>query len=118
MSVLVNLALATICFTSNGVEKCANVLIGKTTPRGEFVLQQRLTDDPGYGGDVLQFDEDEKSVLAVHRVWLLNPKQNRLQRLSSPDPKDRVITNGCINVDPIIYQEIVDCCSNLSLTVK
>lgn len=118
MSVIVSIALATICFTSNGVEKCANVLVGKDTPRGEYTLQQRLTDDPGYGGDVLQFKEDEKEVFAIHRVWLLRPAEHRQARLASPNPKQRVITNGCINVDPVIYQELVDCCSNQSLIVK
>lgn len=117
--IVVDLALATICFLSGAEQVCHNALVGPSTPRGEFSLVQRLTKDPGYGGDVLQFAEDAKQVYAIHRVWTLKPEQKRLQRLVSGDPKQRnSITNGCINVDPAVYQKLMDCCIDHKLVVK
>lgn len=119
--VVVSIALATICFTMQpgGTEECHPVLIGADTPRGEYVLNQRLTDDAGYGGDVLQFLEGPKEVYAIHRVYLLNPKERRAERLRSPDPKQRKITRGCINVDPAVYARLLECCSrNFPILVK
>jgi len=120
MSIIVSIALATICFTYNGIEECHPVLLGKNipTPVGEFKMTQRLTKDPGYGGDVLQFYEDEKMVYALHRVWLLRPEQHRLDRLKSPNIKDRFISSGCINVEPEVYEKILDCCSTEPLIIK
>jgi hypothetical protein len=120
MSVIVNIALATICFTYNGTEECHPVLLGKgtATPMGEFILQKRYTDDKGYGGDVLQFHETKNEVYAIHRVWLLNPEQKRLERLKSSNVKDRYISGGCINVDPAVYQKLLDCCSSGVLIIK
>lgn len=119
--IVVDITLATICFTTQlgGAERCHPVLIGADTPRGTFVVNQRLTDDPGYGGDVLQFKETSTAVYAIHRVYLLNPKERRAQRLASPLASDRHITRGCINVDPSVYDQLVDCCSrNETLTIK
>jgi signal peptidase I len=119
--VVVSITLATICFTSQlgGAEECHPVLIGADTPRGEFTLNQRITQSPGYGGDVLQFRDDPDGVYAIHRVYLLNPKEKRAERLRSPDPKMRRITHGCINVDPAIYSKLMDCCSrNEVLLIK
>jgi hypothetical protein len=121
MTVIVYVTTALICFTSQlgGTEECHPVLIGESTPRGNFVINRRITDDPGYGGDVLQFKEDATSVYAIHRVYLLNPKEKRAERLKSDDPARRRITNGCINVDGEVYSKLVDCCSrNGALLVK
>ena len=119
--VVVSIALATICFTATpgGTEECHPVLIGADTPRGEYTLIRRMTDDPGYGGDVLQFKETDTAVYAIHRVYLLNPKEKRDVRLRSTNVKDRHITKGCINVDPSVFQRLVDCCSrNTPLQIK
>ena len=80
--------------------ECWAVLIGSDTPVGEYKLIQRYTEDAGYGGDVLQFHEDDKAVYAIHRVWTLRPNERRKDRLKNPDPKARRITKGCVNVDP------------------
>lgn len=111
--VVVDIALATICFTMQlgGTEECHPVLVGGSTPRGSFVMNERLTDDAGYGGNVLQFKEDRDAVYAIHRVYLLNPKQNRAERLKSSNVADRRITMGCINVDPKIFDRLLECCS-------
>jgi hypothetical protein len=120
MSVLVTIALATICFTYNGIEECHPILLGKNsaTPVGEYTLKKRITADPGYGGDVLQFYETKDEVYAIHRVWLLRPEQKRLERLKSNNVKDRYISSGCINIDPVVYERLMDCCSNAQLIIK
>jgi hypothetical protein len=113
--VLVDLALATICFAG----QCYPALVGPDTPRGQFQLTHAQTPLPGYGGDVLMFKEDSKYIYAIHRVWTLNPKQRRLERLQSGDPYQRqTITMGCINIMPSVYELLVDCCSNQQLTIK
>jgi hypothetical protein len=120
MSVIINLALATICFTYGGTEECHPVLLGKNTPTpvGEFTLKRRYTRDPGYGGDVLQFYETKTDVYAIHRVWLLNPNQKRLERLKSTNIKDHFISAGCVNVEPEVYEKLIDCCTNELLIIK
>lgn len=113
--ILVNLTAATICFLG----ECHPALIGKTTPVGEYQLNLRITDSAGYGGDVLQFlDEGSNGVLAIHRVWLLKPHEKRIERLLSSDPKAHIITNGCINVMPDVYEKLKDCCSNDKLVIE
>ncbi|WP_407306974.1 hypothetical protein [Acinetobacter sp.] len=119
LSIIVNVALATLCVISPvETQECYPVLIGGDTPKGEFQLQQRLTDAKGYGGDVLQFKEEGEEIFAIHRVWTLRPWEKRQERLNSPDPKMRRITRGCINVDPEIYEKLVDCCSAAKLTIE
>lgn len=117
--VVVSLALATVCFTFNGAEQCHPALVGKDTPKGRFTLVQRLTADPGYGGDVLQFHETDKAVYALHRVWTLRPSERRAERLASSHLADRQsITGGCVNVSPEVYDALVRCCSNQSLIIQ
>lgn len=111
--VVVDILLATICFTytPGGAEECHPVLVGGDTPRGQFTLNQRMTETPGYGGDVIQFRDDPNGVYAIHRVYLLNPKEKRAERLRSFDPKVRRITRGCVNVDPTVYNRLLECCA-------
>ncbi len=120
MSVIVTIALATICFTYQGVDECHPVLLGKNmpTPVGEYSLIKRLTNDPGYGGDVLQFYETPKEVYAIHRIWLLRPEQKRAERIKSKNIKDHFISSGCINVEPEVYDKLVECCGNGQLIIK
>jgi hypothetical protein len=117
--IVVDIALAMICFLQGAEQVCHNALVGPATPTGEFRLVQRLTNSPGYGGDVLQFKEEENHVYAIHRVWTLSPKERRLQRLASPDARQRrSITNGCINVAPEVYEKLVSCCVDHLLVVR
>lgn len=120
MSITVSLTLATICFMYQGTEECHPVLLGKNiqTPAGEYSLTRRYVLTPGYGGDVLQFKEDKDVVYAIHRVWLLKPEQKRMQRLKSPNVKDHFISSGCINVEPAVYEKLVDCCTSEPLIIK
>lgn len=103
MSLTLSLSKALLCAAT----QCWPVLIGLSTPPGEYTIIQRLTNDKGYGGDVLQFHETEKVVYAIHRVWTLNPSQKREERLKSDNPADRVISKGCINVEPEVYDYLV-----------
>jgi hypothetical protein len=107
------LAAAIICFEGS----CHPALIGQHTPTGEFQLMYGTTEDPGYGGSVLQFHETEKEVFAIHQLWLLKPAQKRDQRIKSSNPKDRVITSGCVNVSKEVYDQLVECCSDDTLTI-
>jgi hypothetical protein len=117
--IVVDLLLATICFTApGGVEECHPALVGKTTPVGEFTTIQRLTEDPGYGGDVIKFKETDKLAYSIHRVWLENPKEKRRWRLEQDDPKLRVISQGCINLDEKIYDRLLECCVGQPLKIQ
>ncbi len=114
MTVVVSLSLATICFLGH----CHPALVGANTPVGAFPLQHRMVVSPGYGGDVLSFSENAESVLAIHRVWTLRPREHRPERLSSGRTSDRkLVTGGCINVSPEVYAELVDCCSRSEVQI-
>lgn len=120
MTIIVSIALATICFTYNGTEDCYPVLLGKqsSTPVGEYSLKKRITADAGYGGDVLQFHETADAVYAIHRLWNLRPEQKRKERLKSNKVSDRYISDGCINVDPEVYEKLMNCCTDQKLIIK
>jgi hypothetical protein len=112
--VLVDMALAIICFASN----CYPALVGVDTPRGEYQLRLYRDSTPGYGGDVLLFKETNTDVFLIHRVIEV-PGQYRSQRLKSGDLRQRVdVTNGCINVDPATYKKLVDCCYSSKVIIK
>ena len=73
----------------------------RTTPAGRFVSA------PGKNAsneDVIWVDYDD--AVSMHRVRPTNPKERRLQRLASPDPAQRRISYGCINV-PVAFFETV-----------
>ena len=113
--VLVDLTLAVICFAG----QCHNALVGVDTLPGEYQLIQRITAQPGYGGDVLQFAEDDKRWLGIHRVWTLRTKEKRVEKLHSIDPSvRRTVTKGCVNVAPDVYEKLVACCSTEKLVIK
>lgn len=113
-TVTVFLAKALICF--GGL--CHHALVGTDTPLGTYQFQHVLTKAAGYGGDVLVFKGNRRYIWAVHRVYLLNKKQHRAERLASDDPLVRRITMGCINTSPAVYEELVKCCSRSKLVIK
>lgn len=109
------LASALICFQG----ECHPALVGKDTNPGSYTLAPRITKDPGYGGDVLQYDRIPGLVYAIHRVWTLNPSQRRVERLQSSNPSERQnVTNGCVNVMPDVYDKLRECCSHSTLVIK
>ncbi|HEX7635763.1 MAG TPA: hypothetical protein VF427_10845 [Noviherbaspirillum sp.] len=112
--VVVSLALASICFSGG----CYPALVGSNTPAGTFALSQRETSEPGYGGDLLVYREDDRHVWAIHRVITFNAGERRLDRLASAQAEQRRgVTKGCINVMPEVYRRLVDCCSNDVLVI-
>lgn len=114
LQVIVDLGMATICFLGS----CHPALIGYSTPIGEYQLTHYAIENPKYGGDILVFKTDKKYVYAIHRVLDI-PNQQRKERLSIGNEKERKnVTLGCINIDPSVYDELVDCCSNATLIIK
>lgn len=102
--ITVVLHLALLCYMG----KCYPALVGPGTPIGTFQIKHEKTTHRGYGGDILVFKENRTSVWAIHRVWLGRPSEHRLKRLQSNDVAlRRSVTNGCINVMPDVYAELV-----------
>lgn len=113
--VVVSLAAATICFAN----ACFPALMGKETPAGTYTLRHQKVDAPGYGGDILVYRENARHVWAIHRVYTLNPAENRVARLHSGRAElRRAITKGCINVMPEVYERLVACCSGDVLVIN
>jgi hypothetical protein len=79
----------------------------KTTPAGRFVAEPGENSE---GEDIVWVDYD--LALAMHRVIKGTPQEQRARRLASPDPKERRISFGCINLPPSFYNQV------LSPTVK
>lgn len=79
----------------------------KTTPAGRFVAEPGENTE---GEDIVWIDYD--LALAMHRVVKGTPAEQRARRLASPDPKERRISFGCINLPPAFYDHV------LSPTVK
>ncbi len=50
---------------------------------------------------------DFNTALSMHPVVTSNPAERRLERLASPDPDERRITHGCINVPARFFREVV-----------
>lgn len=75
----------------------------RTTAAGRFVAHLGPSSDLG---EVLWVDYD--SGLSLHAVITSNPKERRLQRLSSPSIDERRISHGCINVPAAFYKNVVD----------
>ena len=74
----------------------------RTTPAGRFVSA------PGRnasGEDVVWVDYD--AAVSMHRVRPVDPKERRLERLASPDPAQRRISYGCINVPVAFFEAVV-----------
>ena len=74
----------------------------KTTPAGRF-LAQAGKNIPGE--DVVWVDYE--NAVSMHRVRLVDPKERRLERLASPDPAERRISYGCINVPVAFFESTI-----------
>jgi hypothetical protein len=74
----------------------------KTTPAGRFVGQAGKN---ASGEDVVWVDYAD--AVSMHRVRLVDPKERRLERLASPDPSERRISYGCINVPVEFFGAVV-----------
>lgn len=115
MEVIVDVSAAIICFAS----ACFPALVGNDTPRGKFQLTEYSTDEPGYGGNILAFKRNDKGqVYAIHRIIDV-PGQQRLARIKSPYTEHRItITAGCVNVEPEVFDKLIECCYSSKVVIK
>jgi len=74
----------------------------KTTPAGRFVG----TPGKNASGEEV-FWVDYADAVSMHRVRPVDPKERRLERLASPDPSQRRISYGCINVPVAFFESVV-----------
>jgi hypothetical protein len=74
----------------------------KTTPAGRFVGQAGKN---ASGEEVVWVDYAD--AVSMHRVRIVDPKERRLERLASPDPSQRRISYGCINVPVAFFESVV-----------
>lgn len=102
--VIVDTSKAELCFADT--KDCYPVLIGTTTPKGVFPLNLIATSKSGYGGEVIGFKQEKNFLFALHRVWLGKPHEQRLKRIASNKVADRIMTNGCINVEDAVYERL------------
>ena len=74
----------------------------RTTPAGRFDTEpgRNVTGEP-----VIWIDYD--AAVSMHRVRLGNVKEQRMARLSSPDPSMRRISYGCINVPVKFFDTVI-----------
>ena len=81
--------------TSNGI-----------TPSGEFISTKAYSSylhEP-----ITAFILGDSAAVAIHPVWLGDPKQKRPDRLLSITADDNRITNGCINIPKDFYFKVMD----------
>lgn len=103
------LTAASICFGG----ECYPALIGQSTPKGEYTLNLYRIRDPRFGGTVLEFLRVGDEAFSVHRTW-----PGREKMYSLPEEKRRNISQGCVNVDPQVYQKLVACCVGTPIVIK
>jgi hypothetical protein len=107
--VTVDILAALICFSG----ACHPALVGKETPKGVYRLELlRVVTPVQFGGSVLAFKETQHDIFAIHRTW-----PGRENRYVMPAEK-RVMTLGCINVEPQVYEALVACCTGVELKIE
>jgi hypothetical protein len=76
-----------------------DALADKVTPAGRFTVTRGF--EKGYGPllDIKEIQGKDWAI-AIHKVFLGFPAENRAERLQSPRSDDKNITFGCINVTP------------------
>jgi hypothetical protein len=74
----------------------------RTTPAGRFVAEAGRN---ARGEDIVWVDYD--AAVSMHRVRPIDPKERRLERLASPDPAERRISYGCVNVPVAFFEAVV-----------
>lgn len=74
----------------------------RTTPAGRFIADI----GPAAGFRSVLW-VDLPSATSLHAVITNYPQERRLERLKSPNPDDRRITHGCINVPAVFYRDVV-----------
>lgn len=77
----------------------------RTTPAGRYLAGY----GPAAGGERVLW-VDYQTAVSIHPLppTEASKKEKRLERLTSPTPKDNRITHGCINVSPAFYEKVVN----------
>lgn len=78
----------------------------KITPAGVFA--GRKPPNAEYGNGMVTFKEGANGSIAIHRVYLGDPKEKRTARLDSATAEDNRISYGCINVPAKFADEILE----------
>lgn len=104
MSVILFLSAAMLCFGG----QCHPALVGQNTPTGSYTVVKGSITAPGYpSGKFASFARLPSGVpLGIHPTYTNDPAQHREWRLHHDDPELRVISNGCINVDEVVYDQL------------
>lgn len=120
-SVVVHVAAALICVGS----QCEPALVGKPqtpTPTGTFQMYRALTSHPHeytQGPDSYAFAAaPDGRHFTIHRTWQCSPGQNRNWRITRGTELDRHISDGCINVQPSVFEKIKGLCGDRGCTVE
>lgn len=74
----------------------------RTTPAGRFLASMGIN---FHGKDILWVDYE--GAVSLHRVVTNNPKERRLERLTTPTPLDNRISYGCINVPVDFFNSVI-----------
>lgn len=79
---------------------------GAITPAGTFTSSKLFSKRLNL--PITAFVKGAQAFVAIHPVWLGKPAQRRIERLNSPESTDNRITNGCVNIAPEFYYQVVD----------
>ncbi len=105
---------AIICFDN----ACHPALVGNATRPGTYQLQVLNVASEGYGGNVLMYDADISSWYAIHRTYTGRNVRGRHGLYHNTTAKERTVTAGCINVEPDVFNELIECCRKSKLIIK
>lgn len=102
--VTIYLAKALLCFA----QTCHPVLLGEDTKPGVYDMRVLWVASPGYGPNVLEFDRaKDGSWFAIHQTYT-GKGVKREHLYAQPAAKRRFVTNGCPNVQPEVYQQLLN----------
>ena len=74
----------------------------KTTPAGRF---EARTGKDSHGANVVWIDYD--AALSMHATASVSASERRAERMATPTPSDNRISNGCINVPPKFFRDVL-----------
>jgi len=98
--ITVILSAALLCYQG----ACYPALVGEETPTGTYQYYKVEVEDDLYKGSVGVFAKDSTGAyFAIHTIWEGKPEERRKLRIKSPASTERVITNGCINIEQFVY---------------
>ena len=103
------LGKALLCIAHVG---CYPVLVGNTTPVGEYTMEHVIVVNGGISENVLKITESGVNrIVAIHRP----PNATRVKLLEQQSTDK--ITNGCINVTPELFDYLVENYNNQTIKI-